>query len=233
MSAGTSAQYRCAAADARPWAAPVRSARRDHPARVEDSERIERRLDRSHDLDHVGADLVDQHVTAGDTDAVLGGDRPAQRDRLAVEIGPGGLGDGLGGRVVAVEDEVRVEVAVAGMAERGDPDVVAAADALDRRAAGRGPGPGARRRPPSGRSPAARAPAAPAAAPGAASRPPGRRRRGRPTWRRPPRRPQRRRSAPPRRPRRAGRFRSSASPRHRGRGPGCWRRRPPRSWAGP
>ena len=101
-------------------------------AGVEQAERVERRLDRAHDVQRIAADLLLECLAARRSHAVFGGDGPAEGDRRSVEIHPGRLSQLLGPWVVVGKDEVRVEVAVAGVAEGRAADPVLAGDGIDR-----------------------------------------------------------------------------------------------------
>ena len=79
----------------------------------------------------VGAALDLEPLPPRRADAVLAGDRAAERERGPVQVGLDRVGLRLGLRVAAVEHEIGVQVAVAGVPERPDPDVVLRGDALD------------------------------------------------------------------------------------------------------
>src|SRR5947209_6307918 len=72
------------------------SAIREDAPRVHDPERIERRLDGAHHVDHVGADLVDQRLAARQPDPVLGGHGPTETESGGEDLVADDLGE-LGG----------------------------------------------------------------------------------------------------------------------------------------
>ena len=105
---------------------------RQHPAWIEDPERIEGRLDGAHDADGVLAALRDQPFAPGRADAVFAGHAAAKVDGGLVEVHADGLGELMCPWVAALEDEIRVQVAVAGMPEGANSDAVPLPDRLDR-----------------------------------------------------------------------------------------------------
>ena len=66
---------------------------RQHPAWIEDPERIEGRLDGAHDADGVLAALRDQPFAPGRADAVFAGHAAAKVDGGLVEVHADGLGE--------------------------------------------------------------------------------------------------------------------------------------------
>src|SRR5512142_1235008 len=70
--------------------------RRQHLTWIEDPERVERRLDPTHDVDGGDAALQLEPRGAGGPDPVLAGDRPAELDREPIELVAEGVGPSSG-----------------------------------------------------------------------------------------------------------------------------------------